>query len=156
MDIAVLGRGYRLLTKGEVIADGDEFFGAAAVWKPCRRAVGEQVDPLDHYPIRRKVTESTKKPKEQKTMTAKKHKPTAKASKYPPARTPEVVEYFVVKSKTTRTEVIGVYDETFSALQFQLGSHATTGTKLDRALVDLKEAKKRIKELERKMSGEIA
>jgi hypothetical protein len=98
------------------------------------------LDPIYHMP------KSTTPKKKEATMTAK--KPATVKPKYPVVRVPEAAEYFVVKSKTARAELIGVYDATFNALNFERIAHATTGTKLDRALVDLKEAKKRIKELE--------
>lgn len=115
-----------------------------------------------------KPTKSTQKPKEPKTMTTKKpgtshgkptakglrveKKPTAaKVSKYPAPREAlgiMIPDYRNPKSKATKSDLV---DQVFDLLDTALDARkdlATTGTKLDRALVDLKEAKKRIKELE--------
>jgi hypothetical protein len=250
------GEGYRRLTKGEVIADGDEFFGAFKTWRPVRTTIGSKWGSREHYPTRRKVTESTKKPKEpapmnlpsprvldpiyhmpkstpkkkEATMTAKKPatvKPKAKAAeapyrptvgdvvkivkdtcyhrcaigtvltiqiddkgsvpyyprpcmnhqgtwfkpedcelvtkaadvvkapkeakpkpKYPAPRVTEPVDKLKITPKTTKAEITVAFDFAIDALCLECTNHAITGTKLDRALVDLKEAKKRIKELE--------
>ena len=109
-----------------------------------------------------------KKPKEPKTMSTTKKpgtthgkptvrgmkvekKPTtAKVSKYPAPREAlgiMIPDYRNPKSKATKADLV---DQVFDLLDTALDARkdlATTGTKLDRALVDLKEAKKRIKEL---------
>ena len=59
-----------------------------------------------------------------------------------------IPDYRNPKSKATKSDLV---DQVFDLLDTALDARkdlATTGTKLDRALVDLKEAKKRIKELE--------
>ena len=84
-------------------------------------------------------------------------KPTAaKVSKYPAARVQrELIAEAKPLEKRTKDQLIATAQDL--AVQFHnlAADHCIAGTKLDRALVDLKEAKKRIKELERKMSGEI-
>jgi len=113
-----------------------------------------------------KPTKSTQKPKEPKTMTTKKpgtshgkptakglrveKKPTAtKVSKYPAPRV-QIVALVPVKplDKMTKLELIETYYALRDQFDNQAADHCIAGTKLDRALVDLKEAKKRIKELE--------
>ena len=110
-------------------------------------------------------TESTQKPKEPKTMTTKKpgtshgkptakglrveNKPTAaKVSKYPAPRV-QIAALVPVKplDKMTKLELIETYYALRDQFDNQAADHCIAGTKLDRALVDLKEAKKRIKEL---------
>lgn len=113
-----------------------------------------------------KPTKSTQKPKEPKTMTTKKpgtphgkptakglrveKKPTAaKVSKYPAPRVQREIETeYGDMAKKTKAQLIDYL--TWTAEQFHnlAADHCIAGTKLDRALVDLKEAKKRIKELE--------
>lgn len=125
------------------------------------------------FVMARKESTATKKPttpktKETKSMTTKKPgtshgKPTAKGMKealkpkatvkpkYPAAR--EVVgilipDYRNPKSKATKAELVDqVFDLWDTAIEARR-ELATTGTKLDRALVDLKEAKAKIKALE--------
>ena len=109
-------------------------------------------------------TKSTQKPKEPKTMTKKpgtshgkptakglriEKKPTAtKVSKYPAPRV-QIAALVPVKSldKMTKLELIETYYVLRDQFDNQAADHCIAGTKLDRALVDLKEAKKRIKEL---------
>lgn len=113
-----------------------------------------------------KETKSTHKPKEPKTMTATKKpgtthgKPTAKGmkvekkptaakvSKYPAPRV-QIAALVPVKSldKMTKLELIETYYALRDQFDNQAADHCIAGTKLDRALVDLKEAKNRIKEL---------
>lgn len=121
-----------------------------------------------------KPTETTPKTKETKTMTTKKPgtshgKPTAKGMKdalkpkakpakpkYPAPR--EVVgilvpDYRNPKSKATKADLVDqVFDLWDTAIEARR-ELATTGTKLDRALVDLKEAKAKIKELSKALEA---
>jgi hypothetical protein len=80
----------------------------------------------------------------------KEAKPKPKATvkpKYPMPR--EAITYGVaITGKTTKESIKGMLDLTIEIHNGTLKDLATTGTKLDRALVDLKEAKKRVKELE--------
>lgn len=74
-----------------------------------------------------------------------------KKSKYPKAR--ETVErvipnYKAAPKSVTKETLIDECFELVCDLNAERKLHAATGTKLDRALVDLKEAKRRIKELE--------
>ena len=73
------------------------------------------------------------------------------ASKYPKAR--EAVEriipnYKAAPKSVTKDTLIEECFELLGDLNAERKLHASTGTKLDKALVDLKEAKARIKELE--------
>ena len=108
---------------------------------------------------------TTQKPKEPKTMqTTKKPgtthgKPTAKGMevekkpatakpKYPAARVQrELIAEAKPLEKRTKAELIETAQDL--AVQFHnlAADHCIAGTKLDRALVDLKEAKAKIKEL---------
>ena len=121
-----------------------------------------------------KSTTTTQKPKEPKTMSTTKKpgtthgkptvrgmkvekKPTtAKVSKYPAPREAlgiMIPDYRNPKSKATKADLV---DQVFDLLDTALDARkdlATTGTKLDRALVDLKEAKKRIKELSKELEA---
>ena len=172
-----LPKGYRKLRKGEKIQSTDKFYIHGSVELGLSYALSGSVGkPWDtsrtHY---YRAIESNQKPKEPKTMQTKKpgtthgkptakgmkveKKPTtAKVSKYPAPREAlgiMIPDYRNPKSKATKADLV---DQVFDLLDTALDARkdlATTGTKLDRALVDLKEAKKRIKELERKMSGEI-
>ena len=112
-----------------------------------------------------KSTTTTQKPKEPKTMqTTKKPgtthgKPTAKGMKvekkpatakpkYPAARVQrELIAEAKPLEKRTKAELIETAQDL--AVQFHnlAADHCIAGTKLDRALVDLKEAKAKIKEL---------
>ncbi len=77
-------------------------------------------------------------------------KPTsAKVSKYPAARV-QVVSQTPAKhlDKMTKLELIETYYALRDQFDNQAADHGIAGTKLARAIVDLKEAKKRIKELE--------
>ena len=105
----------------------------------------------------------TKKPKETKNMNTKKpgtshgkstakglrvqpKAKTAQKPKYPVPR--EALTYGVtVTGKSTKESIKGLLDLTIEIHNGTLNDLATTGTKLDRALVDLKEAKAKIKEL---------
>lgn len=117
-----------------------------------------------------KPTETTTpKTKETKTMNTKKPgtshgKPTAKGlraqpkakatvkPKYPAAR--EALTYGVtVTGKSTKESIKGLLDLTIEIHNGTLKDLATTGTKLDRALVDLKEAKAKIKELSKALEA---
>ena len=114
-----------------------------------------------------KTATTTKKPKETKTMNTKKPgtshgkpttkgmkgalKPKAKATpkpKYPAPRVQMEIQAFATPlDKMTKPElqtVIGDYRAQFNNLA---ADHCIAGTKLDRAIVDLKEAKAKIKEL---------
>lgn len=78
-----------------------------------------------------------------------KPKPTAKASKYPAPRVASAAfDATKIRKDATRDELRSRCSILSEDLTKAYGEIATTGTKLDRALVDLKEAKKRIKELE--------
>lgn len=129
-------------TEKPIESGGSECYGT--IWKPAK---------------------STQKPKEPKTMTTKKpgtshgkptanglrveKKPTAaKVSKYPAPRVQREIETKYGRAKKTKAQLIDCL--TWTAEQFHnlAADHCIAGTKLDRALVDLKEAKKRIKELE--------
>ena len=111
-----------------------------------------------------KSTTTTQKPKEPKTMQTKKPgtthgKPTAKGMKvekktatakpkYPAARVQrELIAEAKPLEKRTKAELIETAQDL--AVQFHnlAADHCIAGTKLDRALVDLKEAKAKIKEL---------
>lgn len=96
------------------------------------------LDPIYHMP------KSTTKQKEPK-MTQK--KPTTKKPKYPAPR--EAVTYgCAVQGKEPKELIKSMLDLTVEIHNGTLKDLAATGTKLDRALVDLKVAKARIKELE--------
>jgi hypothetical protein len=114
-----------------------------------------------------KEIELTKKPKEPKTMqvmsTTKKPgtthgKPTAKGlrapakpttkPKYPAARVQlEIKTSAKHPGKMTKAELQTVVDDYRIQFNNLAADHCIAGTKLDRALVDLKEAKAKIKEL---------
>ena len=85
-----------------------------------------------------------------KGMKVEKKPTTAKVSKYPAPREAlgiMIPDYRNPKSKATKADLV---DQVFDLLDTALDARkdlATTGTKLDRALVDLKEAKAKIKEL---------
>ena len=84
-------------------------------------------------------------------MTKKPSTPAAKPAKvlpkYPKAR--EALTYGVsVTGKTTKESMKGLLDLTIEIHNGTLKDLATTGTKLDRALVDLKAARARIRLLE--------
>jgi hypothetical protein len=118
------------------------------------------------------ATKSTEKPKEPKTMTATKKpgtshgKPTAKGlrvekkptaakvSKYPAPRV-QIAALVPVKplDKMTKLELIETYYALRDQFDNQAADHCIAGTKLDRALVDLEEAKKRIKELSKELEA---
>lgn len=160
--------GYRKLKAKEIIQDGDVYYP----WGDCQESlknigaahssyVGKRFTLSDTVQIYRKI-ETTPKTKETKTMTTKKPgishgKPTAKGlrvqpkattkPKYPAPR--EALTYGVtVIGKTTKESIKGLLDMTIEIHNKTLQDLATTGTKLDRALVDLKEAKAKIKALE--------
>lgn len=87
-----------------------------------------------------KAADVVKAPKE--STPAKSMKP-----KYPAPR--EALTYGVtVTGKSTKESIKGLLDLTIEIHNGTLNDLATTGTKLDRALVDLKEAKAKIKALE--------
>ena len=112
-----------------------------------------------------KTATTTKKPKETKTMNTKKPdtshgKPTTKGMKEdlkPKAKTAQKPKYpaprealtygVTVTGKSTKESIKGLLDLTIEIHNGTLKDLATTGTKLDRTLVDLKEAKAKIKEL---------
>jgi len=80
-------------------------------------------------------------------MTAK--KPATVKPKYPEPRVAFVAfDATKIRKDATRDELRSRCSILSDDLTMAYGEIATTGTKLDRALVDLKEAKKRIKELE--------
>ena len=165
-------KGYRKLKEGEVIQGtdiyyscGDASLGLLQIGACVPGDIGREYNPdfhVDHY---RKL--DTPKPKETKTMTTKKPgtthgKPTAKGMKaalapkatkkpkYPAAREAVgimIPDYRNPKSKATKAELV---DQIFDLLETATEARkdlATTGTKLDRAIVDLKEARAKIKEL---------
>ena len=126
---------------------------AGTIWKPT------------------KSTTTTQKPKEPKIMTTKKpgtshgkptakglrveKKPTAaKVSKYPAARV-QIAALAPVKplDKMTKLELVETYYVLRDQFDNQAADHCIAGTMLDRALVDLKEAKKRIKELSKELEA---
>ena len=74
-------------------------------------------------------------------------KPTTTKPKYPAPRE-SVVFGISIAAKATKEQVRHILDLTIETHNGTLKELATTGTKLDRALVDLKAAKARIKELE--------
>ena len=83
-----------------------------------------------------------------KGMKVEKKPTAAKVSKYPAARemvpSPTTVKPM---DKMTKAELIEAYTQAGIRFTNLAGLECITSTKLDRALVDLKEAKKRIKEL---------
>ena len=123
------------------------------------------LDPAFHLVPKSTTTQKPKEPKTMQTtkkpgtthgkptvrgMKVEKKPTTAKVSKYPAPREAlgiMIPDYRNPKSKATKADLV---DQVFDLLDTALDARkdlATTGTKLDRALVDLKEAKKRIKEL---------
>ena len=162
-----IGIGYREVHKGEKIPANHEFWSwGRGPWANCPERTGDIYTNGDRL-CRVPCTKPTQKPKEPKTMQTKKpgtshgkptakglrveKKPTAaKVSKYPAPREAlgiMIPDYRNPKSKATKADLV---DQVFDLLDTALDARkdlATTGTKLDRALVDLKEAKKRIKEL---------
>lgn len=91
------------------------------------------------------ATKTTGKPTA-KGLRAPKKAVEAKKPKYPAPR--EALTYGVtVTGKTTKESIKGLLDLTIEIHNGTLKDLAATGTKLDRALVDLKEAKAKIKEL---------
>lgn len=169
-----LPKGYRKLRKGEKIQSTDKFYIHGSVELGLSYALSGSVGkPWDtsrtHY---YRAIESTQKPKEPKTMTATKKpgtshgKPTAKGmksekkptaakvSKYPAPRV-QIAALVPVKplDKMTKAELIEAYEVLKEQFDNQAADHCIAGTKLDRALVDLKEAKKRIKELSKELEA---
>ena len=164
-------KGYRKLKPGEIIGINDVFWTHGnhkngLSQGTCRPSIGRSW-PIDTTQTQYyRATKSTQKPKEHKTMTATKkpgtshgkptakglrveNKPTAaKVSKYPAPRV-QITALVPVKSldKMTKLELIETYYALRDQFDNQAADHCIAGTKLDRALVDLKEAKKRIKEL---------
>ena len=163
-------KGYRKLKPGEIIGINDVFWTHGnhkngLSQGACRPSIGRSW-PIDTTQTQYyRAIESTQKPKEPKTMTTKKpgtthgkptakgmkveKKPTAaKVSKYPAARV-QIAALVPVKplDKMTKAELIEAYGVLKEQFDNQAADHCIAGTKLDRALVDLKEAKKRIKEL---------
>lgn len=76
-------------------------------------------------------------------------KPTAaKVSKYPAPRVQREIETdYGDMAKKTKAQLIDYLTWTSEEFRNLAADHCIAGTKLDRTLVDLKEAKKRIKEL---------
>jgi hypothetical protein len=132
---------------------------------------GVMLVPLDPAYHLVSTTPKTKTPKETKTMTENMNtkkpgtshgKPTAKGlrvqpkatkvtqkPKYPAARV-QIAALVPVKplDKMTKAELIEAYEVLKEQFDNQAADHCIAGTKLDRALVDLKEAKAKIKALE--------
>ena len=113
-------------------------------------------DPSFHLVPTTPTTKETKM-----TQTTKTHgKPTAKGLRVPkkaveakkpkyPAPRVQITALEPVKplDKMTKAELIGAYGVLKEQFDNQAADHCIAGTKLDRALVDLKEAKAKIKEL---------
>ena len=173
-------KGYRKLKPGEIIGINDVFWTHGnhkngLSQGACRPSIGRSW-PIDTTQTQYyRATKSTQKPKEPKTMkvmTATKKpgtthgKPTAKGlrvdkkptaakvSKYPAPRV-QIAALVPVKSldKMTKLELIETYYVLRDQFDNQAADHCIAGTKLDRALVDLKEAKKRIKELSKELEA---
>lgn len=169
-------KGYRKLKEGERIdatdihwMHGTKELGLSK-WA-CSSSVGEPFHPEECTQYYRAI-ETTPKTKETKTMTTKKPgashgKPTAKGMKEalkpkakpveakaapkPKYQAPRVQIAALVPvkplDKMTKAELIEAYGVLKEQFDNQAADHCIAGTKLDRALVDLKEAKAKIKEL---------
>ena len=166
-----IGIGYRKVRKGEKIPANHEFWAwGIGPWSNCPERTGDTYadhDRLCRVPLK---NTTTKKPKEPKTMQTKKPgtthgKPTAKGMKvekkpatakpkYPAARVQrELIAEAKPLEKRTKAELIETAQDL--AVQFHnlAADHCIAGPKLDRALVDLKEAKAKIKELSKALEA---
>lgn len=152
--------GCRELKRGEPIEPGDVYWICGDMTQGLETVkhldMAEYYLPGMHAKHFRQIT--TQKPKETK-MTTKPSATTTKLAKvlpkYPKAR--EAEEYQpTITTKTTKDVLANEVGFLVFEWNKEKREHATTGTKLDRALVDLKEARKRIRDLEAKIGKEAS
>lgn len=170
-------KGYRKLKKGERIATTDIYWmhgikEAGLSSGANSSSVGKPFHPEEYTQYYRAI-ETTPKTKETKNMTTKKPgtshgkptakgmkealKPKAKAAQKPkyPAPRVQIAALVPVKhlDKMTKAELIEAYGVLKEQFDNHAADHCIAGTKLDRALVDLKEAKAKIKELSKALEA---